>query len=401
MRQRQHRWLAALPLLAMAILVPTAPASAAGATGPIVGIGGKCLDNLSGSTADGNLTDLRTCNGTSAQQWTLPGDGTIRVQGDHCLAGKHSGTTSGTLAWIWTCNGGANQYWTARADGTIVNDYSGLCLADKGGVTTDGNTIWLYTCDAGPAQLWQPPAGTVDPSGQPMPVGDLAGWHQVFRDDFATDVALGSFPAAVSTKWTAYSGFKNDGNTGTGTYDPAKTVSVDNGVLNIYLHTEGDKHYIAAPLPKIPGHSGAYDGMAYGRYAVRFRADAVPGYKTAWLLWPDSNAWPDGEIDFPEGNLTGTIEANMHHRGSHPEVADQYRTGTTYAAWHTAVIEWTPANVAFYLDGVLKGNDTDTAVLPVAPMHWVLQTETQNGVHPPVSAAGNVQIDWVSIWSRN
>ena len=36
-----------------------------------------------------------------------------------------------------------------------------------------------------------------------MPVGDLTGWHQVFADDFTTDVPIGSFPAEVS-KWTAY-----------------------------------------------------------------------------------------------------------------------------------------------------------------------------------------------------
>src|SRR5215472_1874929 len=32
------------------------------------------------------------------------------------------------------------------------------------------------------------------PSGEPMPVGDIPGWHQVFSDDFTTDVPLGSFP---------------------------------------------------------------------------------------------------------------------------------------------------------------------------------------------------------------
>src|SRR5437660_700572 len=42
------------------------------------------------------------------------------------------------------------------------------------------------------------------PSTQEMPVGDIPGWHQIFTDDFTTDVPLGSFPDAVSDKWSDY-----------------------------------------------------------------------------------------------------------------------------------------------------------------------------------------------------
>jgi hypothetical protein len=78
---------------------------------------------------------------------------------------------------LWNCDGGPAQIWTVKANGAITNDHSGLCLADKNGGTADGNPIWVYTCDVGPAQLWQPSISSVDPSGQPMPVGDLSGWH--------------------------------------------------------------------------------------------------------------------------------------------------------------------------------------------------------------------------------
>src|SRR5690242_12804522 len=187
-------------------LIAPAPAFAAAPSGPVTGVGGKCLDNTGGVTTNGNPIQLWTCDGLSRQQWTLPGDGTIRVQGNHCLAVKGAGTTSMTPVWLWDCDGGPAQIWTVNANGTIVNNHSGLCLADKGGGTTDGNPIWVYTCDAGPAQLWHVPAASVDPSGQPMPVGDLPGWHQIFTDNFAANVPLGSFPAAVASKWTAYSG---------------------------------------------------------------------------------------------------------------------------------------------------------------------------------------------------
>ena len=73
------------------------PAVAASVSGPITGIGGKCLDNAGGATSNGNPVQLWTCDGLSRQQWTLPGDGTIRVQGNHCLAVKGAGVTEECL----------------------------------------------------------------------------------------------------------------------------------------------------------------------------------------------------------------------------------------------------------------------------------------------------------------
>ena len=165
-----------------------------------------------------------------------------------------------------------------------------------------------------------------------------------------------------------YTGMDTSGH---GTYNAGKVISVANGILNKHLHTENGTHYVSAALPKIPGHSGAYDGLTYGRYAVRFRVDQptnLAGYKTAWLLWPDSNDWQEGEIDFPEGNLTGKISAFMHHRGN-PQAQEEYHTSTTYANWHTAVIEWTPQSVRFMLDDTVIGNDTNTPFLPNTSMH--------------------------------
>jgi beta-glucanase (GH16 family) len=235
------------------------------------------------------------------------------------------------------------------------------------------------------------------PSGQAMPTGDLTGWQQVFADDFTTDVPLGQFPSAVSTKWTAYAdGWKDTSKNGR--YSPSKVLSVGSGVLNMYLHTENGVHMVAAPQPKLngPGRSG---GLLYGRYAVRYKADPLPGYKAAWLLWPDSNDWTDGEIDFPEGNLDRKTYAFMHHRGT-PTAQDAFATTAGFDAWHTAVTEWTPQSVKFYLDGVLVGSTANTAMIPNTPMHWVLQTETALNSVPADSAAGNVQVDWVAAYAR-
>ena len=236
-----------------------------------------------------------------------------------------------------------------------------------------------------------------DPSGEAMPVGDLDGWRQVFTDDFSTDVALGAFPAAVAEKWSVYASPAKD-TFGHGNYSPERVVSVDNGVLNKYIRAEGGEFLVAALLPKVPGTTRY--GQMYGRYAVRFKTDPIEGYKIAWLLWPDSAVWPrDGEIDFPERDLASdTVKGFVHHQGAE-RGSDQEAASAPFDStrWYTAVIEWSPDLVVFILDGVVIERVTER--VPNTPMHWVLQTETTlTSTKPPVTAAGNVQIDWVAAW---
>jgi beta-glucanase (GH16 family) len=175
-------------------------------------------------------------------------------------------------------------------------------------------------------------------------------------------------------------------------------VSFHDSMMDVHLHSAGGAFKVAAPMPRIPGGDGKH--QLYGRYAVRFRADAVPGYKTAWLLWPRSNVWPrDGEIDFPEGNLTGTISAFMHRQGASAG-SDQavYHTDARFSSWHTAVIEWSPTGVEFFLDGTSIGRATER--VPETAMRWVIQTETAiGGGAPPPDADGHVYLDWVAIWA--
>lgn len=234
-----------------------------------------------------------------------------------------------------------------------------------------------------------------------MPGNNLPGYRQVFADDFNYTVPLGSFPQAVSSTWNAYPDGWYD-TSHNGEYYPSQTVSIGNGIMNIYLHTANGIHMVAAPVPKIPGATGPEGGLSAGLYSIRFRADVpTPYYKTAWLLWPDSESWPaDGEIDFPEGDLNSTMNAYMHYQGATSgSQQDAYGTSGTYTAWHTATVEWRPdlGFTKFYLDGNLIGDST--AHVPDTPMHWVIQCETAlSGSAPPDSAYSNLQIDWVTVY---
>ncbi len=178
---------------------------------------------------------------------------------------------------------------------------------------------------------------------------------------------------------------------------PSQVVSIHNGVLDYYLHTADGVPMVAAVVPKIPGAVNG-NGLHYGAYAVRFKANSLPGYKTAFLLWPDSEVWPrDGEIDFPEGNLDQTIGAAMHFMGGTSLASqDLYRTNTTYSSWHTAVIEWTPTLCRFILDGRIIG--TSVSLIPSTPMHWVLQAQTINGPAPSPTVAGHLKVAWIAVY---
>lgn len=241
-------------------------------------------------------------------------------------------------------------------------------------------------------------AGTSgSPSGQQMPVGDLAGWRQTFTEDFTEgDVALGSWPGRYGRKWDAYPEPWHD-TSGKGVYSPQRVLSIHGGVLDMYLHSEDGQAYVAAPEPDLNG-SGAR-GQRYGRYSVRFKADPVPGYKTAWLLWPDTGKRSEGEIDFPEARLNGRIHGYVHHIGSERS-QDDFPTDTTFATWHTATTEWSPGRVSFMMDGRLIG--TSTTKVPDTRMHWVIQTETAlEKPFPKAADAGHVLIDWVTAYKRS
>ncbi len=251
---------------------------------------------------------------------------------------------------------------------------------------------WLVPAAAGLAAVVGA-VGTVVllPSDDEMPTGDLPGWHQVFTEDFDHDVPLGGFFADphYDRHWDGYEDLPDT--SGEGTYRTNDVLSVQDGVMDMWLRTEDGVPLAAAPVPTVGSEWG---GHVYGRFEVRFRADPVEGYKMAWLLWPDSDEWAEGEIDWPEGRLDrGMYAANLQvgQPGQFDLVTDQV---ATFDEWHVATTEWTPEGVTFYLDGEQIGFSDSS---PSTPMHWVLQTETAYG-KPPADSQGHVQVDWVTMY---
>ncbi|MGW0771754.1 ricin-type beta-trefoil lectin domain protein [Streptomyces sp. NPDC002676] len=162
-------------------------------TGPIASTftitgGGKlCIDDASASTTPGNKVDVNTCNGTSAQKWTIGTDGTIKVLG-MCLDTTGNATTSGTLVVIDTCNSDATQKWVTTTAGKLANKANNsVCLTDPGASATKGTQLTIATCPSS-GQTWStistgalPPGQTqsftYDPEGRTATVTNPSGTH--------------------------------------------------------------------------------------------------------------------------------------------------------------------------------------------------------------------------------
>lgn len=235
------------------------------------------------------------------------------------------------------------------------------------------------------------------------PDSDLPGWKLALSEDFNTPASLGSF-AQVYPNWAGYDTWRDTSRdlgrptVSQGLYNSATTTSVSGGVLDEYIHTEGSTPQVVGLTPPINGTSNT---QTYGRYAIRFRSDSIPGYKLAWLLWPDSDDWTQGEVDFPEGGLGDEIDGFSHDTTGNPSAnAWSVSTGASMSDWHTVVIEWSPGTLTFELDGK-SWSTTKASAIPKNPMSWVLQTETQlSATAPSKTASGHVQIDWIAAWSR-
>jgi chitinase len=124
-------------------------------TGQITGYQGLCLDDRSASTANFNPIQVYTCNGTSAQNWTVNSNGTLTVLGD-CLDVAGAGTANGTLVDLYPCNGTGAQSWAHQSNGELVNTGSGKCLDDTG-YGGSGTQVQIWSCTGTANQQWDLP----------------------------------------------------------------------------------------------------------------------------------------------------------------------------------------------------------------------------------------------------
>ncbi|WP_405010816.1 ricin-type beta-trefoil lectin domain protein [Kitasatospora sp. NBC_01539] len=194
---RRPAALAVTALAAAALAVGAAPPAAAAGTGPITGLAGKCVDVRAAGTANGTQVQLYTCDGGTAQRWTVGTDGTVRALGK-CLDVEGGTAADGTRAQLWDCLGNDHQRWTYdTAARTLVNPATGRCLDAKGQSPTDGTPLQIWSCNGQSNQQWNVPGSaactrTAAPGERTLPVVSGGVTYQV-----TVYVPAGAAPTAV------------------------------------------------------------------------------------------------------------------------------------------------------------------------------------------------------------
>ncbi|MBT2501262.1 glycoside hydrolase family 16 protein [Curtobacterium sp. ISL-83] len=251
-------------------------------------------------------------------------------------------------------------------------------------------------------------AATVPPSSRAtatvtnpttLPVGNTTTngrvWKQSYRQDFTTAAPLGS----VGTKYPGMGTYSGFGDTsGKGRYAPDKVLSVRGGVLDFAVHSEHGQPLVAAVMPD------GYAPHTTGRVTIRYKTTKTDGYKFVGMLWPSSDDWNEGEVDWPESDLGDRPRPASAVPGTETPLGMRFEPGTQMFAptdttgWHDATTEWDKGVVRFYWDGKLVASTTKA--VPKTAFRVTLQAETTIGSEPvPTNAVGHVDIDWISIWN--
>jgi hypothetical protein len=229
------------------------------------------------------------------------------------------------------------------------------------------------------------------PSGARMPIGNLPGWRQVFRDDFN-----GSH---LASRWFTYSGEPGGG--AGGWWSPSHAVVAD-GMLKLKTYRDPAACTNAAICPsfndEVSGVVQSRFAQTYGKYLIRVRTTPVPNVEFVALLWPDTPVWPP-ETDFAEEGGEShmrTIGATLHWAPNDQNAQNDVRANES--RWHTLGVQWSPGKVVYTIDGRAWGSQVTPAVSSI-PMRVAVQAQTDcQGQSCPAAWRDHepdVDIDWV------
>lgn len=231
---------------------------------------------------------------------------------------------------------------------------------------------------------------------------------ELFRTSFDTPVALGGFVPDGNSNLPAsnpygnvlrmYPGWpdtrgKMTGMGWGGIYSAPKCVSVHDGLLDVNLHSEGGQFYGAAISPKLAAP------FLYGQIDVCFSMENCSTGKIAPLLWPDTDVWADGEIDFPESDpLGGPATGFMHFVGDPGNKDSRPMSGVDLSKLNVFSVVWRAGVVKFLVNGVQVGADCTHAV-PAKPMHYVFQCESTlvSATKLDTTKSGRVKVAWMRV----
>lgn len=141
-----------------------------------------------------------------------------------------------------------------------------------------------------------------------------------------------------TSRWMVYHSPDAERNPRTG-----KAATVANGMLRLKGGRYGGKDLSGGVATKL--------AQRYGRWEVRFRAEAGNGYTPVALLWPTAQGEGDGyaEVDFAEIVDPRRQGGGIFVHGGRGRAQRQLRADFT--RWHTVAVDWLPGRLTFWLDG--------------------------------------------------
>ena len=355
---------------------------------------GLVLDVTAESKSDGAAVVQYKDSGHKNQRWlrkaspSSPGYFSIvNVNSDKCLdIAADKILVNGQKLQQWSCWGGDNQKWkfvTDAAGTRIINKASNQAL-DVPSASSAAVQIQQWPLHGLKNQLWSLKGSTAPaaPASTTSTTAVSSSWKQSFSENFDKAATATTFDSTYANSWCGY----KDGEGG-GKY--FKVISAHDGLMDISL--DGTKGAAGSFGP-----AATCNGKTYGRYSIRFKVDGAQTYGAAMMIWPSSNIWGDGEIDFPEGDFAGEIHG-YHHPMNCTDCAssDNFATGAKWSDWHEATTEWTASSVKYYLDGKLL--KTVTHDIPSTKHRMTIQmAPTRAG-----TSTGHFLVDWVRIWDAS
>ncbi|MCP9001177.1 glycoside hydrolase family 16 protein [Pseudarthrobacter sp. RMG13] len=189
--------------------------------------------------------------------------------------------------------------------------------------------------------------------------------------------------APDATKWSVHNSAGHNGN---GVRSPQQ-VTVDGSKMVI----------TGTPDGTTAGMGAKFARQKYGRWEVRAAGSGDNEYHMVSILWPDNGNWPcDGEVDYAE--TTGdwnVIKFFQHYSCSNTQTSAT--KALDVSQFHNYAVDWSPAGIVGYVDGVKWFEETNTAHLPPGPMHQTLQLDW----FPDATAdgAGEMRVDWVRAYA--
>ncbi|MCU1547136.1 MAG: hypothetical protein JWO29_87 [Arthrobacter sp.] len=191
--------------------------------------------------------------------------------------------------------------------------------------------------------------------------------------------------APDKTKWSLYNG---PGHHNKGVRSPG-AWSVGNGVATVSGDSAGTTG----------GMSAKFAQQKYGRWESRMRtSDRDPEYHPVMILWPNRGTASNcPEIDYAEGTADKTkMKFFLHYKCGGSDFQTTAAAPIDSTQWHNYAVEWTPAGITGYIDGVKTFSDTNPAHQPTVPMKQTLQLDW----FPDGTATkpSQMQVDWVRVY---